>query len=90
MAEPQRKARAVAAAAADPQERARIDEVIRNQAIPAFLAAIPKLREAANGWAHPRIVGYYGSDYLMRSIVDYTDLWANSAREMVYFDGTGL
>jgi hypothetical protein len=43
-----------------------------------------------NGWVHPRITGNYGNDYLTRSIVDFTDIWANSPREAVYFNGTGF
>jgi hypothetical protein len=88
MAEPQSKARAVAVAAADPAQRAHIDEVIRSQAIPAFFAAIPKMSLAANGWVHPRLTGNYGHDYLLRSIVDFTDIWANTPWEVVYFHGS--
>ena len=90
MADLQSKARSVAAAAADPAQRAHIDEVIRSQAIPAFLAAIVKMTPGMDGWVHPRITGNYGNDYLTRSIVDFTGIWANSPRETVYFDGTGF
>jgi len=87
MAEPQSQARAVAAAAADPAQRAHIDEVIRGQAIPAFFAAISKMRPNVNGWVHPRITGNYGNDYLMRSILDFTDIWANGPWEAAHFAG---
>jgi hypothetical protein len=90
MADPQSEALAVAAAAADPAQRAHIDEVIHSQAIPAFFAAIAKLSPAMNGWAQPRITGNYGSDYVMRSIATYTSIWANTAREAVYFRGIGF
>ncbi len=49
------KAIAIAKAAADRTQRARIDEVIRKQAIPAFLSEILKMGKAENGWMHPRI-----------------------------------
>ncbi len=88
MAEPQSVARAVAAAVADPAQRGHIDEVIRSQAIPAFLAAIRKMSPAVNGWVHPHLTGNYGHDYLLRSIVDFTGLWANTPWEAVYFDGS--
>ena len=84
------QARAVAKAAADPTQRARIDEVIRKQAIPIFLGEIPKMGKAVNGWVHPRIVGNYRSDYVMRSIANYTGIWANNSKEVVYFAGQGL
>jgi hypothetical protein len=90
MADLQSKARSVAAAAADPAQRAHIDEVVQSQAIPAFLAAIAKMSPTMNGWVHPRITGNYGNDYLTRSIVDFTGIWANGPREAVYFDGTGF
>jgi hypothetical protein len=90
MAEPQGKARAVAKAAADPAQRAHLDGVIRNQAIPAFLAEIPRIGRSVSGWIHPRLTGNYGSDYLMRSLVDYADIWANTPRENVRFDATGF
>ncbi len=88
MAEPQSKARAVAAAAADPAQRAYIDEVIRSQAIPAFFAMIPKMSPATNGWVRPHLTGNYGHDYLMRSIVDFTGIWANTPWEAAYFRGS--
>jgi hypothetical protein len=90
MAEPQAMARAVAAAAADPAQRAHIDDVIRKLAIPAFLAEIAKMGPVVNGWIHPRITGNYGNDFLMRSIVNYVGIWANSPREAVYFGNVGL
>jgi hypothetical protein len=90
MADAQSTARAVAAAAADPAQRAHIDDAIRSQAIPAFLAAVARMSPAMNGWAQPRIPGNYGSDYLMRSIATYIGIWANSAREAVYFRGGGF
>jgi hypothetical protein len=84
------KAIAVAKAAADRTQRARIDEVIRKQAIPAFLGEIPKMGKAENGWVHPRIVGNYRTDYVMRSIANYGGIWANNSKEVVYFEGRDL
>jgi hypothetical protein len=84
------KVRAVAKAAGDQAQRARIDEVIRKLAIPSFLNEIPKMGKQANGWVHPRFIGNYHSDYVMRSIANYTGIWANNAKEVVYFGGSGL
>jgi len=84
------KTRAVAKAAADTSQRARIDEIIRKYAIPSFLGEIPKMGKAVNGWLHPRIVGNYRTDYLMRSVANYTGIWANNSKEVVYFAGQGL
>ena len=86
----QEKAIAIAKAAADPAERARIDDAIRKRAIPAFLAAIPKMGKAVNGWMHPRAAGNWGSDYQMRSIANFIGIWMNNSKETVHFGGAGL
>ena len=49
------KAIAISKAAADRTQRARIDEVIRKQAIPAFHNEILRMGKAENGWMHPRV-----------------------------------
>lgn len=84
------KASAVAKAAADRTQRARIDEVIRRQAIPAFHSEIPKMGKAEHGWVRPRLVGNYRTDYVMRSIANYAGIWANNTKEVVYFTAQGL
>ncbi len=84
------KASTVAKAAADRTQRARIDEVIRRQAIPAFHAEILKMGKAENGWMHPRVIGNYRTDYVMRTITNYAGIWANNSKEVVYFTGQGL
>lgn len=84
------KVSAVAKAAADRTQRARIDEVIRRQAIPAFHSEIPKMGKAEHGWVRPRLVGNYRTDYVMRSIANYAGIWANNTKEVVYFTAQGL
>ena len=86
----QEQARAVAKAAADPPQRAHIDEVIRKLAIPSFLSEIPKMGKMVNGWIHPRIVGNFRSDYVMRTITNYAGIWANNSKEVVYFGAQGI
>jgi hypothetical protein len=85
MAELRDRSRQVGAAARDPRERSRIDEVIRDQAIPRFMAEIPRMGAIGNGWVHPRVTGNYGADAVMRSIANFTGIWANTSREVVYF-----
>jgi hypothetical protein len=84
------KAVAIAKAAADRTQRARIDEVIRKLAIPAFQSEILKMGKAENGWMHPRAIGNYRTDYVMRTIANYTGIWANNSKEVVYFVGQNL
>src|SRR5262249_47695691 len=90
MIEPQRQARETARAAADPAQRAHVEEVIRRRAIPVFMSESPKMGRVANVWIRPRIVGNYRGDYLMRTIANFTGIWANNAREVVYFAGQGI
>jgi hypothetical protein len=86
----QEKVQALVKAIADPAERARIDEVIRKRAIPAFLAEMRKPGASKQGWARPRAAGNYGSDYLMRSIVNLTGSGANSTKEVIDFNAMGI
>jgi hypothetical protein len=92
----QAKVHAVAAAAADPKQRAHIEQVIQEQSIPAFYADLEKLGAKGNGWTRPSTVGNYGSDYVSRSLADFAGIWANNTGEAVYFrtstddDGTKL
>ncbi|WP_313002864.1 DUF1214 domain-containing protein [Brevundimonas sp.] len=79
------KARAVAAAMRDPAERTRIDGVIQTQAVPTFLDAVKGMGQSVNGWVRPRIIGNYGSDWQMRTIANFTGIWANNTREVIYF-----
>jgi hypothetical protein len=90
MRRPQRRARAVALAAKDPRERAKIDAIIREQAIPAFEELAQHVGIVRNGWAHPRNVGNYANDYATRSVVNFVGIWANNAKEAVYFGAIGL
>lgn len=85
MKEPQRKARAVAKAAADPAQRARIDDVIHKQAIPAFLKLKETFGTIRDGWIHPRPAGNFGSDYKMRAFTNLTGIWANNSKEVTYY-----
>jgi len=78
--------RAIAAAiAADPAERARVDDVIRKRAIPYFLNAVAKSGRMVNGWTRARASGNYRTDYEMRTIANFSAPWANTPREMVTF-----
>ncbi|HEY7230915.1 MAG TPA: DUF1214 domain-containing protein [Pseudolabrys sp.] len=84
------KAVTIAKAAVDRMQRARIDEVIRKQAIPALHGEIVKMGKTENGWVRPRVIGNYRTDYVMRTIANYTGIWANNTKEVVYFAGQNL
>jgi hypothetical protein len=83
----QAKARAVAAAAQDSSERERIAAVIKDKAVPDFVHAIAGMGQMGNGWVRPRMIGNYDDDWQMRSIANFTGIWANNTHEVIYFAG---
>jgi hypothetical protein len=89
----QQKVLLVAKAAADPQQRSKIDTVVQQKAIPSFFAGFEVAGMTRNGWNRPATIGNYGKDYLGRSLVDLAGIWANNNREAVYYktnvDGQG-
>ncbi len=76
----QEKADLVGRAVQNKTERKRIDTIVRREAIPSFMNAL-KTMPSKNGWMRPKATGNYGSDYLTRSLVNYSDLWANNGHE---------
>jgi hypothetical protein len=91
----QEKARAIARAVKDPEQRARVDKAIRTVAFADFAKAGPPIGHGTirNGWARPAVVGAYNIDYLARTLINYGGIWANIAPEVMYYrastDGTG-
>ena len=66
----------------------RID-LIRKRAIPSFLIDVSKASRATNGWNRPRISGNYRTDFQMRTINNYANIWVNNGRETVTFSIDG-
>jgi hypothetical protein len=89
MAALQAKTRAIAKAAKDPAERARIDTAISERAFADFAKATPILGHGTmrNGWARPKVSGAYGDDYLARTIINLSGIWANVQEEVLYYGG---
>lgn len=91
----QENARAICRAVRDPEERKRVDAVIRTVALADFAKAGPPIGHGTirNGWARPAVVGAYNIDYLARTLINYGGIWANIASEVMYYrastDGTG-
>jgi len=90
--------RAIAKAVKDPAERARVDSVIRTKAFDEIKKKSPTLGDGTvrNGWALPSTIGVYGSNWLLRTLVNDGGIWANSYEEVIYYkafvgpDGTPL
>ncbi|MBP0588660.1 DUF1254 domain-containing protein [Paraburkholderia sp. LEh10] len=82
-------ARRVAAAAQIPEQRNRIDNVIRTKAFRDIAEGgrIIGHGTVQDGWARPGVVGEYGIDYLTRTLVNYRGIWANIKPEVLYYRG---
>lgn len=83
----QTSTRAVAKAIKDASVRQHVDQVIRQQAIPAIYKASPTLGDGTvkDGWALPTTIGVYGSNWLLRTLVNLGGIWANSYEEVIYY-----
>ena len=83
----QASTRALAKAVKDPAERLRVDQIVRSKAIDDFQKAQPTVggSPVRNGWVLPRTSGAYGSDWLVRTLVNYGGIWANVPEEVIYY-----
>jgi hypothetical protein len=84
----QATARAIARTVkADPATRARVDEVIRSKAFAAFKKAMPTLGDGTvkDGWVLSSTIGVYGSNWLLRTLVNDGGIWANTMQEVIYY-----
>jgi hypothetical protein len=89
-AEMQQKVRAVAAyVATSPEARAEVDKLLHEKVVPEFeIYAFTESGPSRNHWAGGAETGNYGKDYRVRTMVNYTDIWANTKDEVVYFVAT--
>ncbi len=89
-AQMQQQARAVAAyAASSPQARAAVDQLLREHVAPSFIEyAFTKSAPYRNHWVGGSPTGNYGGNYLLRSVVNYAGIWANTRDEVIYFVAT--
>ena len=87
MQELQAATRAIAKAIKDPAERKRVDEEIRTKAFAAIKKASPTLGDGTvrNGWALPSTMGVFGSNWLLRTLVNDGGIWANTFDEVIYY-----
>jgi hypothetical protein len=83
----QAKTRAIAKAIANPAERQRVDQVIKNKAFAEIAKASPTLADGTvkNGWALPSTIGVYGTNWLLRTLVNEGGIWANTFDEVIYY-----
>jgi hypothetical protein len=83
----QQKVRAVAAYVHSSEEaRVAVDKLLRDKIIPGFVEyAFTKSAPYRNHWVGGGRAGNYGSDYRLRTSVNYAGIWANNIDEVVYF-----
>jgi hypothetical protein len=89
-AEHQQKVRAVARYVGSGAEaRAAVDKLLRDKVIPQFQEyALTQAAPRRNHWTGAGITGNYGSDFRLRTSVNFAGLWANNIDEVIYFVAT--
>lgn len=87
MQQQQSNVRAIVESIQDPRERRRIDQLIRTKAFGDLKKAMPTLADGTtrNGWVRASTMGVYGSNWLVRTIVNDGGIWANTFDEVIYF-----
>ncbi len=79
--------RAIAKGIQEPAERQRVDQIIRTKAWGEIKKATPTLADGTlrDGWALASTMGVYGTNWLLRTIVNYGGIWANTFDEVIYY-----
>lgn len=79
--------RAIAKAIQDPAERQRVDQLIQTKAFADIRTASLTLGDGrvSNGWVVPSTIGVYGSNWLLRTLVNDGGIWANTYEEVIYY-----
>ncbi len=84
----QDKVRAVAAAVtSNPEERKRVAAILKTKSIPAFFEMTRGFGTQKGGWSVAYTAGDYGDRFELRTIGNYLSIWANTAKEVIYFSG---
>jgi hypothetical protein len=86
-AEMQQKARSVAAYIASRTDaRTKVDTLLREKLVKEFqVFATTKAAPYRNHWLGGGRAGNYGTDYPLRTMVNYMGIWGNTGDEAVYF-----
>jgi hypothetical protein len=86
----QQNVRAIAAyVASNATARAAVDKLLHEKVIPDFVEyAFTKSAPYRNHWVGGSRIGNYGSDYRLRTVVNYAGIWGNTPDEAIYFIAT--
>ncbi|HEY1304064.1 MAG TPA: DUF1214 domain-containing protein [Vicinamibacterales bacterium] len=66
--------------------RRRVEGIIRQYAIPALKKQISAMSITGNGWSRFKTAGSYADNFVMRTAVNLTRMWANTHDEIVQFE----
>lgn len=69
---------------------ARVDSIIKTVGVPIIFAKIKNLGIEGNEWTKPKVIGNYGDDYTVRTVVNFGGIWANNTGEVTYFTRAGI
>lgn len=82
----QSKVRDVAKQTADPEQRAALNKLLREEIIPEFQTySVAGAGATKNNWIATTVGGNYGKDFAIRTAANYVGIWANAVDEVVYF-----
>ena len=70
--------------AADPAAADRVDALIANSALPAFMKFVVGFGNVTNGWSSTAAYPAFGDDYWFRATANFGGIWWNSSKEAVY------
>lgn len=89
-AEMQEKARFVAAyVASSAAARDEVGTLLREHVVPEFQEYVfSKSVPPRNNWVGAGQTGNYGTNYRMRTVVNYAGIWGNASSEVIYFATT--
>jgi hypothetical protein len=81
--------RAIAKAIKDPAQRQRVDDVIHRKTFADIGKLMPTLGDGTvkNAWAVPATSGVYDNHWLVRTLINYGGIWANTPEEVIYYKG---
>ncbi|WP_312942984.1 DUF1214 domain-containing protein [Agrobacterium pusense] len=72
--------------ASSAEARASVDKLLREKVIPQFIEyAFTKSAPYRNHWVGGGQTGNYGSNYSLRTVVNFAGIWANTSDEVIYF-----
>ena len=64
-----------------------VENIIETKAIPEFLKKVSSFGTEKDGWVVTYGAGNFGNDIILRDVVNYSGIWANTINEAIYFGG---